>query len=309
MNLCVQSGGAVGHFDKPTVYRLIKEAGFSSIDLNIDTCFNAGYLKDHMNEGKNPYEKGPEAVIDWYRADIDAIRDAGLYIYQAHAPFPAYRPDAPAAFVDYSIETFKVALEVCRRIGCGRLIIHGISLTRGDIKHTQKDIDAINEHIYTSLIDTAKETGVIICLENLFYVHEGAICEGHCSNEYDAVAFIDHLNALAGQECFGICVDTGHLNLVGKNQYKYLTTLGKRIKAFHIHDNDGKSDLHLAPYTGTINWDAFCLGVKDAGYEGDLSFETFRQYIASRYVDSRLLAPWLSLIAATGRVFAERIQG
>ena len=122
MNLCVQSGGAVGHFDKPTVYRLIKEAGFSSIDLNIDTCFNAGYLKDHMNEGKNPYEKGPEAVIDWYRADIDAIRDAGLYIYQAHAPFPAYRPDAPAAFVDYSIETFKVALEVCRRIGCGRLI-------------------------------------------------------------------------------------------------------------------------------------------------------------------------------------------
>ena len=121
MNLCVQSGGAVGHFDKPTVYRLIKEAGFSSIDLNIDTCFNAGYLKDHMNEGKNPYEKGPEAVIDWYRADIDAIRDAGLYIYQAHAPFPAYRPDAPAAFVDYSIETFKVALEVCRRIGENRL--------------------------------------------------------------------------------------------------------------------------------------------------------------------------------------------
>ena len=112
MNLCIQSGGVFGHYSLEEGYRLLADLGFSSIDLNIDTCFNAGYLKDHMNEGKNPYEKGPEAVIDWYRADIDAIRDAGLYIYQAHAPFPAYRPDAPASFSRNIVEPSPRRLKV-----------------------------------------------------------------------------------------------------------------------------------------------------------------------------------------------------
>lgn len=309
MNLCVQNGGTTGHFDKQTCYRLIKEAGFSSIDLNIDTCFNQNVLKDHMNEGKTPYEKGVEGIKAFYHEDLEAIKDNGLYIYQCHAPFPAYRPDAKEGYLDYCIEAYKTALDFCREVGCGRMVVHGVSLARTNFKDTQKDIDAINEHLYTSLIEKAKETGVLVLLENLFTGYDGSIREGHCTNEYEAVAYIDHLNELAGCECFGICVDTGHLNLLGKNQYKYITTLGKRIKAFHIHDNDGMRDLHLAPYTGTVNWEDFCNGVRDAGYDGDLSFETFRQYTPARYVDNRVLAPWLNLVAAVGKVFIEKIEG
>ena len=63
MNLCVQSGGFVPHFSFEEGYRKIAEAGFSSVDFNIDTAFNAGYLKTHMNQGACIYEKSLEDAL------------------------------------------------------------------------------------------------------------------------------------------------------------------------------------------------------------------------------------------------------
>ena len=58
---------------------------------------------------------------------------------------------------------------------------------------------------------------------------------------------------------------------------EYAAVLGRRIKCLHVHDNNGSSDQHMAPLTGTVNWGNFCSSLRDAGYDGDLSFETFNQ--------------------------------
>ena len=50
----------------------------------------------------------------------------------------------------------------------------------------------------------------------------------------------------------------------------------------HIHDNDGISDLHQIPFTFTrsrenrpsTDWEGFVRGLRAAGYQGVLSFET-----------------------------------
>ena len=307
LNLCMQTGGLTGHFAPRVWAKMIKDNGFSSVDFSIDSVFDKNVFKAHPGEGRTVYEQGVDALRELFKDQVEAIKAEGLYIYQAHAPFPAYMKDSPA-YLENIIRVYKNTLLYCGEIGVQNLIIHGISLAWDDTTHTQEDIDGANEKLYTSLIETAKQTHVTICLENLFTNHDGTIYEGHCSDPHQAVQYIDHLNVLAGEEIFGICVDTGHLNLLGKNQYAYLTALGKRIKAFHIHDNDGKVDLHLAPYTGTIDWESFCRGVRDAGYDGDLSFETFRQYKPARVQDSRAVGPWVTLIAELGRLFVTKIR-
>jgi len=306
LNLCVQSGGLTSHFTPAEEYKLIKECGFSSVDLGLDTCFNKNEMREHMGEGRCIFERTMPEIEAYYKEQIDAIKENGLYVYQAHAPFPAYMKDIPS-FTDGCIEIYKNVMRYCQIIGCKYLVIHGISLARDDYAHTEEDIDGLNEKLYTSLIETAKETGVVVCLENLFTNYDSTIFEGHCSDPHLAIRFIDHLNVLAGQECFGLCVDTGHLNLLGKNQYSYITALGSRIKCFHIHDNDGKSDLHLAPYTGSVNFDDFCRALKAIGYNGDLNFETFRQYKKVRMQDKRAVKPWLRLVAEMGELFKTKI--
>ncbi len=307
MNICVQSGGLTGHFPVNELFQHIADAGFSSVDLNIDTSISRQVLLNKRNQGLTIYEKSMPEIIAHFQPEIDAIKAAGLYIYQAHAHFPAVVPKDDLTTLDYSIELYRKQILLCQYMGCRRLVIHPICHDKTDKAHSQKFIDELNVKLYTSLIDTIKQTDVIVCLENLFYGFSGMIMEGACSDPHDAIALIDMLNETAGKECFGICVDTGHLNLLGKNQYNYITALGKRIKAFHIHDNDGKSDLHLAPYTGTVDWEDFCRAVKEIGYEGDLSFETFAQYRPERIPEKRAVLPFLNLVAEMGRIFRTKI--
>ena len=42
----------------------------------------------------------------------------------------------------------------------------------------------------------------------------------------------------------------------------------------HVHDNDGMSDAHTAPYLGVCNWERFIKGIREVGYKGTLNFET-----------------------------------
>ena len=310
MKICIQTGGYVKRYGYEIGLKKIKEAGFSSLDLGLDgarTGFIPSELKGHLNEGTCIYERSLDEIAEFWRPFTDEIARQGLEVYQAHAPFPAYIPDFPE-LLDYSIDIYKKLLYFCQRIGCKRIVIHGISLQRADTAHSQEDIDRMNDHLYTSLIDTLNRTDVTVCLENLFTHYSVNNYQGICSDPSDAIRLIDRYNALAGKECFGICVDTGHLNLLGIDPYAYITQLGSRVKAFHIHDNRGIADQHLAPYTGNIDWDRFCRAVHAIGYMGDLSFETFRQVSKDVVPDPIIADLYLGLIANIGKRFIERIE-
>jgi len=96
------------------------------------------------------------------------------------------------------------------------------------------------------------------------------------------------------------------MNLHRQDPARYIRILGKRIRALHIHDNAGFADQHKAPYTGTFNWKAFCTALREIGYDGDLSFETFNQV---RLGEEELVEPWLRLIFAIGQHFRRKISG
>ena len=304
MKICVQDGGLYSVHGFQDIYQVIRRAGFEAIDWNIDVELRGTNIREGNYEGTHIFEKSVDEILAYYKEELDAIREAGLTISQAHAPFPYYDPKmVKEETPDYMIGVYKKIILFLDRVGCKNLIVHGASLERSNPK-TLDDINALNKKLYTSLIPELQQTNVTVCLENLF---SKGITEGHCSNPYDAVREIDELNALAGKECFGLCVDTGHLNLVSADFRRYIPIVGKRIKAFHIHDNDGVTDQHKAPYTGTINWKHFYTELKKIGYEGDLSFETFMQTDPT-VIERDLELPWLTVIAEIGNFFRKKIE-
>ena len=310
MKIGVQTGDVIKDFGIEEGYRMIKAAGFECLDFNLDHALDAKTLGSGTYKGHSVIEGGVGAVIAQYAAELDTIRRNGLEITQMHAPFPSYVSGKPET-LDYMIEIYKTSIEFCNVIGVKNLVIHGISLHVDDKIDTQDAVDELNMKLYTSLIPTLRACNVTVCLENLFSWYTDkkgykTLYSGHCANPYEAVAEIDMLNEVAGKECFGLCLDTGHLNLMKIPFKKYVQILGRRIKCLHVHDNDGTTDQHLAPYTGSVRWDDFCEALAEIGYDGDLSFETYKQTSVNT-IDSDLVSPWLDLIAATGRVFRNKI--
>lgn len=305
MKIGVQTAGIPYEFGVKEGYKMIRDAGFETVDWNIDIQLRGSDIKAN-NVAGNVFEKSLDEMLAYYAADLEAIRENGLTISQAHAPFNFYQNDPGAASQEYMSKIYQNVIRLCDAVGCKNVVIHGASRAKND-EHTDEEMAEINKWMYTSLIPVLKETNVTVCLENLFTSKSGYLA-GHCSNPYDAVELIDELNALAGKECFGLCLDVGHLNLVGLDPRVYIRILGKRIKALHIHDNDAVSDQHKAPYTGTVVWKHFYEALAAAGYEGDLCFETFRQTDVSVLGDKEMAMPWLKMIACIGEFFRDKIK-
>ncbi|HUF23948.1 MAG TPA: sugar phosphate isomerase/epimerase family protein [Vicinamibacterales bacterium] len=70
----------------------------------------------------------------------------------------------------------------------------------------------------------------------------------------------------------GVCLDVGHAHLMG-GAVDAVETLGGHLVTTHIHDNAGRSDDHLVPFQGTINWSALVMAMEKVGYDGVWMFE------------------------------------
>ena len=78
-------------------------------------------------------------------------------------------------------------------------------------------------------------------------------------------------------ECYAKVVEARSLVETGKAKdvSEAVRMIGKdNLYTLHVHDNDGKRDLHQLPHTGVINWDNFKISLKDINYSGVLSLET-----------------------------------
>jgi len=70
----------------------------------------------------------------------------------------------------------------------------------------------------------------------------------------------------------GVCVDFGHAHLMGGSA-EAVEVLSGHILTTHVHDNRGRSDDHLVPFTGTIDWPGTVMALSKVGYAGPLMFE------------------------------------
>ena len=75
---------------------------------------------------------------------------------------------------------------------------------------------------------------------------------------------------------FRVCLDTGHVNVFeGATLYDAVHTIGDKLQALHVHDNNGRSDEHRIPwFAGTANWEGFGRALTEIGFDGVFSYET-----------------------------------
>ena len=300
----VQSAGWYDKNEPMKSFEYIKSCGFEATDFNIDHYLNTGKLD---KEGLMPtfFDKSTEEILEFFTPLKEASEATGVAIAQMHAPFPVWFKEKDEVN-DYIRMALDKCFAVCEYIHCPAIVVHPVSRST-----KEKEWDT-NMELYRNLIPLIKKyRGVKICLENIFSRRPNRIIEGRLSNAADACRMIDELNAEAGGDYFGFCLDVGHANLTNRNIKEYVKELGSRLNILHIHDNNGLEDLHMIPYsylaTGSshvCDWEGFVEGLKEIGYKGVLAFETFR--IFSAYPKA-VHTEALKLISAIGHYWAETI--
>jgi len=185
-------------------------------------------------------------------------------------------------------------------LGVPWVVVHPVKMCK--IHGKEREI-AYNIDFFKSITPLLKKSGVGLCVENLYEGVGGRIIEGPCADPEEAIHYVDTMNRFAGEELFGICLDTGHLQLTKRNPEDYIRSVGNRIKILHLHENDGIGDLHQMPFSfgrqsnSGLNWKEIARSLKAVGFDGVLSFET---HPCMRSFPDELLLPALETIYAIG---------
>ena len=298
--ISVQLGGLKERFGVDETYRLIREAGFDGVDVNPLPILTSREIRAYR---RSPLLSMNETeILSVFRPFGEAAKRHGLTNFQAHAPYPSCMPHDPD-YSEYLLRGLEKIIGGCASMGCHRLVIHPFFYAYEDQLSPDEEW-ALNLQSYSRLIPCAQRHQVTICLENMFTRHDKKLYAACCSDISFACRLIDELNRRAGERRFGFCLDTGHMLLVGKDVRQAMRQLGDRLEAFHIHDNNGVDDQHMAPYTGILDWERFTDGLRELRFSKPINFETHG--VAERFVDPDLVPDALRLIAKTGRVFLKR---
>jgi sugar phosphate isomerase/epimerase len=70
----------------------------------------------------------------------------------------------------------------------------------------------------------------------------------------------------------GICLDFGHAHLMGEVA-DAVETAAEHVISTHVHDNRRRSDDHLVPYRGSIDWDLALMTMQKIGYDATYVLE------------------------------------
>lgn len=142
----------------------------------------------------------------------------------------------------------------------------------------------------------ARELGVTLCVEplNRFETY-------FLNTQEDAARFIDEI----GEPNVRVHYDTFHANIEEKDPVQALRTLGTRVGHVHISEND-----RGIPGTGHVDWQGTLRALKDIGYNGWLTIESFAQpepELASAACIWRDLAPTGESLAREGLAFIKNL--
>lgn len=241
------------NFEKKCEYASL--GGFKYISVN---------LRDTPDPSDVTYDKAPENITK-------ILKKYNLKAAQTHLYY--YYPLHSADKIDDALEHRVLReIEVSGKIGAKWCVWHPRYYVSGEWETGEYDEEKTlyyNHKTVTGYLEQAKRFNTGIALENLW----GSMIRGGSPM---LARLCDSFNA----DNVGICWDTGHANIMEREQAQdeAIRFLGERIKCTHIHNNFKNFDLHLPPDAGNIEWDKVMKAFKDIGYEGPLTLETHCLY-------------------------------
>lgn len=265
LEIGVQSRGIIRENAIEKGYEKIKNSGITCVDYDIVSP-----------------EYGGKLEVSYFVKHRECAERYGIRFSQVHAPVFRYEPENQDKLV-YALEVMKKSIGICSLLGSQYLVIHPLEAAFEVGREEEKKI---NLAYFSSMAEEARRSNVMICIENMPCRRNERVWEGACSSAGQMLEYIEELNRRAGEERFGTCFDVGHANVLGKNLREEVIALGSHLKVLHIHDNDGVTDSHQLPYSfsdvksnqSTTDWSGFLMGLRNIGFRGVLSFETYRSF-------------------------------
>jgi sugar phosphate isomerase/epimerase len=193
--------------------------------------------------------------------DIASTRSVS---YAVHAPFSSINlaeadPALRRMFTRFMGESLRRAYE----LEAGIWVLHPGRLTPFTYFFPEKAWEA-NRRSLLELSREARDLGIRVAVENMLGGYE------LFSGVKDGMRLLEDVKG----ENVGLCLDVGHANL-GEGMEPFLRDLSEEILHIHVHDNDGKTDSHLAVGRGSIRWEKFVGFLKNSGYDGWVVFENY----------------------------------
>lgn len=237
--------------------------GFRTLDIDFYEAAHHGMMEDDLN------------CDDW-EANIEAVGNEaaklGASFTQSHAPFNKklflYGKQPNAEYLEKFDMLMRRAIVASGRLGVKWVTVHPLT----DTVHAEYDVQvdlATNLEFYKPYLELAKGCGVGLAIENMAKA-DHVIRRVYCASPEELIDLIDAF----GDPSVGACWDFGHAKMMLNDQPRQLRALGKRLKATHVQDNNGKRDAHLVPFVGgNIRWEEIMPCLKEIGYEGDFMLE------------------------------------
>lgn len=198
------------------------------------------------------------------------LAEAGLALQSVHAPigegFTAGRWSTPLTLSSadrdaraHAVDEAERALHIARRIPFKVLVAH-LGVPRwAPTAAADNSRDAARRSI-EELAALAAPLGVRVAVE---------VFPNELSRTGSLVHFVERVIDAAD---VGICLDVGHAHLEG-DVGDAIETVSEHLIAVEVHDNQGRTDDHLVPFEGTIDWAAALTAVQKVGYDGTLMME------------------------------------
>ena len=235
-----------GRFSYAAMAEYFSSVGLTAVDMSFETL--------------SRFDDSWRAVL---YAAAKRIKEKNIAIPLCHLSF--YMPDPKDALLmaRYSRELMR-GIDAASLMGIPLAVVHPIAWYSSEVKYG--DWVRANMAFLTPIVKYAEEKGIKICIENMPSEKEAP--ENHL---YGSCAL--NISSLASKLGAGICWDVGHANISGYKQSEQMKILDGKLDVLHVHDNDGKTDSHSVPFTGTVDWEDVAFGMRCCHFEGILDVE------------------------------------
>ena len=232
---------------------LMKKHGFECMD----------YQKFTDTDGNPLFECSDEEFDALVSKDAAVIAAAGIEVSQTHGPWRYPPRDATEDDRRERFDKMARALRGTRLLGCKYMVLHPLMPFGMGDDGDRDEYMRINTEFFTELCKVAEKEQVVICFENM------PMPKLPIASPADILDFVKRIDS----PYFKVCLDTGHASVLKISAGDAVRETGDYLKVLHVHDNNGRADQHLLPFSGVTDWQGFSKALKDIGFEGALSLE------------------------------------
>jgi sugar phosphate isomerase/epimerase len=204
--------------------------------------------------GERPFFSPADTTIDNLQFIKDIIRECGLKVTM-HATFYDINLASMNPFLQQAnLKCYYEYLNLAETIGAEIMVVHAGLIHKdaaGIMKLMQISRDNLVQNL-RKLGDVALQKGIRIGLENS-PPNKNVLFIPSWKEQISILKEVDH-------QAVGAVFDMAHAHLHDLNLAEYFENIEKHLIEIHIHNNNGREDLHLGINKGEIDYDSFFRG-------------------------------------------------